>query len=81
MAEKIKAVVVKRFRNKFSKVIHKAGDVIEVTPNRLAEINSAGHGVLAEEIDVEATLADAETSVDPSADAEKKDKPPKNKKK
>ena len=72
MADKIKAVVVKKFRNKYSKTIHEAGDVLDLSPTRLAEINSAGHGVLVEEIDVEATLADAEP---------KNDKPPKTKKK
>lgn len=71
MADKIKAVVVKKFRNKYSKKVHKAGDILDLSPTRLAEINSAGHGVLVEEIDVEATLADAEP---------KKDKPPKKKK-
>ena len=72
MADKIKAVVVKRFRNKYSKTIHEAGDILDLSPARLAEINSAGHGVLVEQIDVEATLVDAEP---------KKDKPPKTKKK
>ena len=72
MSKKVKAVVVKRFRNKYSKSIHKAGDVLDLSPDRLAEINSAGHGVLVEQIDVEATLVDAEP---------KKDKPPKTKKK
>ena len=74
MADKIKAVVVKKFRNKYSKTIHEAGDILDLSPARLAEINSAGHGVLVEEIDVEATLADAEPE-------NVKDKPPKNKKK
>lgn len=74
MADKIKAVVVKKFRNKYSKSIHKVGDVLDLSPDRLAEINSAGHGVLVEEIDVEATLADVEPE-------NVKDKPPKNKKK
>jgi len=74
MSDKIKAVVVKKFRNKYSKTIHEAGDILDLSPTRLAEINSAGHGVLVEEIDVEATLADVEPE-------NVKDKPPKTKKK
>lgn len=89
MTDKIKAVVVKKFRNKYSKTIHNAGDILELSPTRLVEINSTGHGVLVEQIDVGATLTDPpedspageEPPTDPPEDEKDKDKPPKNKKK
>lgn len=83
---KIKAVVVKKFRNKYSKNIHNAGEIIEIKQNRLDEINSAGHGVLVEPIEVEETLEDPTEDPPageepPTEDEKDEDKPPKTKKK
>lgn len=40
----MKATVIKTFRDKLTKVIHRKGSVIEVTLERLEEINSAAQG-------------------------------------
>lgn len=47
---KIKCKVLKKFRNKYSKAIHKKDDIVEIKEGRLKEINSAGYGKLVEEI-------------------------------
>lgn len=52
MGEKIKVEVLKRFRNKFSKAVVHPGEVIEVSENRLVQINSAGYGELVRRIEV-----------------------------
>lgn len=46
----IKAKVVKRFRDKTTKKIHKKGTIIEITKERLAEINGTPLGVFVEEV-------------------------------
>lgn len=42
--------VVKQFRDKYTKTLHKAGDIIEISNERYEEINSTSHGVLVREI-------------------------------
>lgn len=50
MDEKIKVQVVRNFTNKYSKNKHFKGDILEITESRLADINSAGYGILVKEI-------------------------------
>jgi hypothetical protein len=45
----MKAIVVKSFRDKHTKALHKPGEEIEVSKKRFAEINSTPYGVLVEE--------------------------------
>lgn len=46
----MKVKVLKRFRNKYSKNIHEANEIIDVSEKRYKEINSTKHGNLVEEI-------------------------------
>ena len=46
----MKAKALRTFRNKYSKKLHKEGEVIEISEKRFNEINSAGFGTLVEEI-------------------------------
>lgn len=46
----MKVRVIKQFKNKYSKKIHKVGDILDISNNRLKEINSAGHGELVTEV-------------------------------
>lgn len=48
MPSKVKVRVLRQFRNKYSKSLHKAGDLLTISPKRMEEINSAGHGRLVE---------------------------------
>lgn len=48
---KIKVEVIREFRNKYSKSLHKRGDLLTISKNRLREINSAGHGDLVEPVE------------------------------
>jgi len=52
VSEKIKAKVLKPFRNKYSKSLHKRGDLLTVSEKRMDEINSAGFGKLVERMKV-----------------------------
>ena len=49
--DKITVRVLRTFRNKYSKSLHKKGDLLSISPKRMEEINSAGHGVLVELVD------------------------------
>lgn len=47
---KVKAKVLRTFRNKYSKGLHKAGETVEVSKKRFKEINASKHGQLIEEV-------------------------------
>ncbi len=49
--DKITVRVLRTFRNKYSKSLHKKGDLLSISPKRMEEINSAGHEVLVELVD------------------------------
>jgi len=42
MSDKIKVRVLVTFRNKYSKSLHKRGDLLFISKKRMAEINSSG---------------------------------------
>ena len=46
----MKVKVIKQFRNKYSKKIHKVGDILDISDKRFKEMNSTKHGDLVEEI-------------------------------
>lgn len=48
MSDKVKVRVLRTFRNKYSKSLHKAGDLLTISLKRMEEINSAGFGELVE---------------------------------
>jgi len=48
---KVTVRVLRTFRNKYSKSLHKKGDLLSISLKRMKEINSAGHGVLVELVD------------------------------
>lgn len=45
---KVRVRVLRTFRNKYSKTLHEAGDLLTISLKRMEEINSAGHGRLVE---------------------------------
>lgn len=49
--EKVTVRVLRTFRNKYSKSLHRKGDLLSISRKRMEEINSAGHGVLVELVD------------------------------
>lgn len=49
--DKVTVRVLRTFRNKYSKSLHRKGDLLSISRNRMEEINSAGHGVLVELVD------------------------------
>lgn len=51
MPGKVKVRVIRTFRNKYSKSLHKAGDLLAISLKRMEEINSAGYGRLVELVD------------------------------
>lgn len=53
MSGKVKVRVLRTFRNKYSKSLHKAGDLLTISPKRLEEINSTRHGQLVELVEDE----------------------------
>ena len=42
MSDKIKVKVFITFRNKYSKSLHKRGDLLTISEKRMAELNSSG---------------------------------------
>lgn len=48
--KKVKVRVLRTFRNKYSKSLHKRGDLLVISEKRMQEINSAGHGKLVESV-------------------------------
>ena len=46
--DKVTVRVLRTFRNKYSKSLHKAGDLLAISLKRMEEINSAGYGRLVE---------------------------------
>ncbi|WP_189928439.1 hypothetical protein [Clostridium tetani] len=46
----MKAKVLRDFINKYSKKLHKKGDILDISKKRFEEINSTSFGILAEEI-------------------------------
>lgn len=53
MPGKVKVRVLRTFRNKYSKSLHKAGDLLTISPKRLEEINSTQYGQLVEPVEDE----------------------------
>jgi len=51
--DKITVKVLRTFRNKYSKSLHKVGDLLTISPKRLEEINSTRHGQLVELVEDE----------------------------
>ena len=47
----MKVKVLRRFKDKYTKKIHKKGEIIEVTDERYEEINSTAHGVFVEPVE------------------------------
>lgn len=47
----LKARVLRRFRDKYTKKNYEKGDIIEVDNERYEEINSTAHGILVEKLD------------------------------
>lgn len=47
----MKAKVLMKFRNKYSKKVHLKGEEIEISEERFKEVNEAGHGKLLEKIE------------------------------
>lgn len=47
----MKARVLRRFKDKYTKKIYEKGDIIEVDNERYEEINSTAHGILVEKLD------------------------------
>ena len=46
----MKVKVIKDFRDKYTKKLHKTGEELEITKERYEEINSTAHGILVKEI-------------------------------
>jgi hypothetical protein len=46
----MKVRVIKDFRDKYTKKIHKTGEILEITKERYEEINSTAHGIFAKEM-------------------------------
>lgn len=46
----MKVKVIKKFRDKYTNLLHEIGQDIEITKERFEEINSTAHGVFVEEI-------------------------------
>jgi len=46
----LKVKVLKTFRNKYSKKIHKKGDILDISEKRFKEINSTKYGGLVEKL-------------------------------
>ena len=53
--KKRKVEILKNFRNKYTKSLHKKGDSLYITESRYEEINSAGYGKLVEWVEEETT--------------------------
>ena len=68
----MKVKVLKRFKDKHTKEIHKVGDVLDVTKKRYEEILTKGK--LVEEIDEEHTEAPEEPTETPEDGKDKKKK-------
>jgi len=49
--EKVTVRVLRTFRNKYSKSLHRKGDLLSISRKRMEEINAAGHGKLVEPVD------------------------------
>ena len=47
----MKARVVKKFVDKYTKQIYEIGQIIDITHERYEEINSTAHGILVEKLD------------------------------
>ena len=47
----MKAKVLRKFRDKYTKEIYETGQIIDITHERYEEINSTAHGVLVEAIE------------------------------
>lgn len=49
--ERVTVRVLRTFRNKYSKSLHRKGDLLSISRKRMEEINSASHGELVELVD------------------------------
>jgi len=47
----MKVKVIKDFRDKYTKKLHKTGEELEITKERYEEINSTAHGILVEKVE------------------------------
>lgn len=47
----MKAKVLRKFRDKYTKEIYETGQIIDITHERYEEINSTAHGILVEKLD------------------------------
>jgi len=47
----MKVKVLRKFRDKYTKYLYKAGEILELTKERYEEINSTAHGVLVKAIE------------------------------
>lgn len=61
----VKALVLRRFRNKYSKKIHEPGDILKVSPSRLKEIQEALPGYVDPLEEKSQALGDVETQEEP----------------
>lgn len=48
----MKVKVIKQFKDKYTKVLHRETEIIEITKERFEEINSTSFGVLVEEVSI-----------------------------
>ena len=53
----MKARVLRRFKDKYTKKIYEKGDIIEVNNERYEEINSTAHGILIEKVEDDIDLS------------------------
>jgi len=73
MPGKVKVRVLRTFRNKYSKSLHKAGDLLTISPSRMEEINSTQYGQLVKPVEGEGINSpgqDAPVEIEPAASDE-----------
>lgn len=54
----MKAKVLRKFRDKYTKEIYETGQIIDITHERYEEINSTAHGVLVQSVEKKINLED-----------------------
>jgi hypothetical protein len=54
----MKAKVLRKFRDKYTKEIYETGQIIDITHERYEEINSTAHGVLVQSVEKRINLED-----------------------
>lgn len=53
----MKAKVLRKFRDKYTKEIYETGQIIDITHERYEEINSTAHGILIEKVEDDIDLS------------------------